>query len=95
MTYNRLPTMPAAQPSGSARLRLRFIAASTSAVGGAVKVSTPKGRQVSGIANPKGGKLSAAGSAALTATETDDTTIRLRAADGPLATEREVRHDRR
>lgn len=95
MTYNRLPTMPPAQPPGSARLRLRFIPAPTSAVGGAVKVPTPKGRQVSGVANPKGGKLSAAGSAALTDPETDDTTTPLGATNGPLANEREVRHDRR
>ena len=91
MTYNRLPTMPAAQPSGSARLRLRFVAAPTSAVGGAVKVPTPKGRQVSGVANPKGGKLSAAGSAALTAPESDDTATSLGAANGAVVIGREVR----
>ena len=91
MTYNRLSTMSVAQPSGSARLRLRFVAAPTSAVGGAVKVPTPKGRQVSGVANPEGGKLSAEGSAALTEPESDDAAITLGAARGAVVTEREAR----
>ncbi len=64
---------PVLSHQGSARLRLRLLPATTLSVGVTVKVPTPKGQQVSGEANPKGGKLLAAGSAAFTGTQNDGT----------------------
>ncbi len=63
----------ALSPQGSARPRLRFVPDTTLSIGVTVKVPTPEGQEVSGVANPQGGKLLAAGSVAFTGMESDGT----------------------
>ncbi len=63
----------ALSPQGSARPRLRFVPAATLSIGVTVQVPTPEGQEISGAANPEGGNFLAAGSVALTGTESDGT----------------------